>query len=243
MARSNQLPAPASTAISTARPFEPFFLASGQGIDRERFSTRPGYCGNTGPEPGDRQPLRRRAAREFCGVGREGGADAQAAVSRPQTSERNLRWRISGRSTLCLLLAADELRDRHLGALPVGSADAHESRIDSGHDMSVCGYAVADAAIWPRRQDAEFSPHRFVRSIRRLSHAHWAPCTCNSNTHRQSRATPEALFQMPGNRQRIRQRDHHPQSGFGQAASRRDRTARCNTPFSLIRTAFTRRWS
>jgi AraC-like DNA-binding protein len=44
-----------------------------------------------------------------------------------------------------------------------------------GNDMSVCTYRIADAAIWPRRQDAEFSLSSICSIVRHLSHPHWAP--------------------------------------------------------------------
>ena len=44
-----------------------------------------------------------------------------------------------------------------------------------GADMSVCTYTIADAAIWPRRQDAEFSLSSICSIIRHLTHPHWAP--------------------------------------------------------------------
>jgi AraC-like DNA-binding protein len=44
-----------------------------------------------------------------------------------------------------------------------------------GNDMSVCTYSIADAAIWPRRQDAEFSLSSICSIIRHLTHPNWAP--------------------------------------------------------------------
>jgi AraC-like DNA-binding protein len=42
-------------------------------------------------------------------------------------------------------------------------------------DTTVCTYSIADAAIWPRRQDAEFSLSSICSIIRRLTHDRWAP--------------------------------------------------------------------
>jgi AraC-like DNA-binding protein len=42
-------------------------------------------------------------------------------------------------------------------------------------DTSVCTYGIADTAIWPRRQDAEFSLSSICTIIRRLTHDRWAP--------------------------------------------------------------------
>ena len=44
-----------------------------------------------------------------------------------------------------------------------------------GNDTSICTYSIADAAIWPRRQDAEFSLSSICSIVRHLTHPHWAP--------------------------------------------------------------------
>jgi AraC-like DNA-binding protein len=42
-------------------------------------------------------------------------------------------------------------------------------------ETSVCTYGIADAAIWPRRQDAEFSLSSICTIIRHLTTDRWAP--------------------------------------------------------------------
>jgi AraC-like DNA-binding protein len=42
-------------------------------------------------------------------------------------------------------------------------------------EISLCTYSIADAAIWPRRQDAEFSLSSICTIIRHLTHDRWAP--------------------------------------------------------------------
>jgi AraC-like DNA-binding protein len=44
-----------------------------------------------------------------------------------------------------------------------------------GNEVSICTYSIADAAIWPRRQDAEFSLSSICSIIRHLSHPQWGP--------------------------------------------------------------------
>jgi AraC-like DNA-binding protein len=44
-----------------------------------------------------------------------------------------------------------------------------------GNETSVCTYGIADATIWPRRQDAEFSLSSICSIIRHLTHPRWAP--------------------------------------------------------------------
>jgi AraC-like DNA-binding protein len=93
--------------------------------------------------------------------------------------------------------------------------------LNRGNETSVCTYSIADSAIWPRRQDAEFSLSSICAIIRHLTHQHWAPVHVQFEHSTANRA------------QRLKRFFRAPVSGNGSCNSITIRNADLDRPLSV----------